>query len=541
MAISRDGSFMVYSAFAGNPGPEAKPKLYLRQTDRTESTPIGGTEGGFSPFLSPDDRWVGFWADQKLKKVLLNGEGLTTICEMLMPFGASWGPDDSIVFSSRNESGLYRVPPSGGKPEVLTTYDRKREESSHRLPHHLPDGRSVLFTVTRHAWDMHPRVAVWESAKRDWRYLLEDAADARYVSTGHIVFLRQGSLMVVPFDPDRLVLSGEPVLVIPDVMQALKTGDSGTNTGAGQFSISDSGWLAFAPGGISPEEENSLVWLDRKGVEQPITSFRCKYVFPHLSPDGQRILYQSGSRLWVYDIDRGTASPLTSEGWLGHAIWAPDGKRVTFNWMKWWMPNIYWLPADGSSPPERLTTSDFYQELGSWSPDGRTLAFAESSLESNFDILLLDLPSRRVRPFLSSAFIEADPAFSPDGRWLAYDGDESGRWEVYLRAFPGAGSKWQISNEGGYYPMWARNGRQLFYRWKDQVWIVDVQTGTTFSAGKPRLLLEQPGYGMFFDVSPDGQRLLMVKLDERKPQPVTEMILVQNWFEELKRLCAAGK
>jgi Tol biopolymer transport system component len=243
----------------------------------------------------------------------------------------------------------------------------------------------------------------------------------------------------------------------------------------------------------------------------------------------------------VCDIDRGIAGPLTSEGLVADWVWAPDGKQVIFAWSKSWIPGLYRQPADGSSPMERLTSSDFYQEPGSWSPDGRTLAFTECSLEGNCDVLLLDLQSRRVTPFLNSAFSELNAAFSPDGRWLAYKSNESGRYEVYVRAFPGAGDKWQISNEGGDWPVWARSGRLLFYRWKDQVWIVDVQTGTTFSAGKPRLLLERPGYDMFFDVSPDSQRLLMVKLEERKPQPFTDMILIQNWFEELKRLAPTGR
>jgi serine/threonine-protein kinase len=348
--------------------------------------------------------------------------------------------------------------------------------------------------------------------------------------------------MAVPFDLDRMALKGQPVSLIPNVMQTLNARDSVVNTLAGQFAVSDSGSLAFAPGGIFADEENSLVWVDQKGAERPITSARYEYLMPHLSPDGQRIVFRSARRLWIYDLARGTASPVTSadEGYPAFPIWSTDGKRVAFNWTRSFVPNLYWQAADGSSSVERLTSSDFWQAPESWSPDGGILAFTESSWEGGADILLLDLRSRRVRPFLNSAFLETDPSFSPDGRWLAYVSNESGQSEIYVRGFPGPGGKWRISSEGGRRPVWARDGRELFYSWGDQLWVADVQTGSNFSAGPPRLLLERPGW-VFGDVSLDGQRFLMVKLGERKPSPVTELILVQNWFEELKRLVPTGK
>jgi len=541
MAISGDGNFIVYSAISENPGPHAKPQLYVRPTDQMKARPIPGTEGGISPFLSPDDRWLGFWSDGKLMKVPAEGGIPAPLGDVLRPFGATWGDDNSIVFSSKSESGLVKVSANGGEPEILTSFDRERQESGHRLPHFLPDGKGVLFTVVRHPWDLQPRVAVLEPTKRQWRYLLEDAADARYVASGHVVFLRQGKLMAVPFDLDRRILTGQPVPVITSIMQTLNTNSAANYTGAGQLSISDSGWLVYAPGGIVPEPENSLVWVDQKGVEQHITSLRAEFTGARLSPDGRWVVYKSGGRLWIYDISRNTASPLTSEGWTGVAIWTPDGKRVVFPWTTWWMPNLYWQFADGRSAMERLTTSETYQEIGSWSPDGTTLAFAESPPEMNYDILLLDLQTRGVRPFLSSRFDENQPEISPDGRWIAYSANESGRYEVYVQPFPGPGGKFQVSLEGGRRPRWTRNGKHLYYRWRNQVWIVDVHTESGFSLGKPRLLFEKSGYANSYDVSPDGQRFLMVRLDESKSTPVKEMILVQNWLEELKRLIPSGK
>jgi serine/threonine-protein kinase len=250
-----------------------------------------------------------------------------------------------------------------------------------------------------------------------------------------------------------------------------------------------------------------------------------------------------GRLIWIYDVARGTATRLTSEGYATSVNWTPDGLRVVFDWRKTGeIPNLYWQSADLSSPKERLTTSGHGQHPGSFSQDGKNLSFVELvELEDNAHIMLLQLRDRKVTPFMNSRFTEANPEFSPDGRWIAYVSNESGRDEVYVQPFPGPGRATQISIEGGREPLWSRDSKQLFYRQSKQVWAVDVQT-----ARKPRLLFEQEGYGLSstlraWDISADGKRFLMVKLEERKPQPATEMILVHNWFEELKRLVPIGK
>jgi Tol biopolymer transport system component len=290
--------------------------------------------------------------------------------------------------------------------------------------------------------------------------------------------------------------------------------------------------------------------VDHNGKAEPIASFKAPFFGPRLSPDAQRIAYPilgKERRAWIYDLNRGTATRLTSEGLSGWVTWTPDGTRLIFGYSKSGeSENIYWQPADGSSPMERLTQSEYPHYPASWSPNGETLAFVQSQPGSGNDILLLHRRDRKVTSFLNTRFAESYPEFSPDGRWITYVSNESGRAEVYVQPFPGPGGKWPISNEGGTQPLWSRDGRQLFYRKPNQVWVVDVQTGSGFSASKPRLLFEQPGYSgggplRTWDISPDGQRFLMVKLEERKSQPVTEMILVQNWFEELKRLVPTGK
>jgi serine/threonine-protein kinase len=398
-------------------------------------------------------------------------------------------------------------------------------------------------------WDLQPRLALLDLKTRKWRVVMEDAAEGRCLGTEHLVFLRQGTLMVVAFNLGRLEVKDQPVPIVADVMQALNVPNSNSNTAAGQYSVSNSGWLAYVPGGIFPEEEDSLVRVDQKGDVQPVASFKASFVAPRFSPDGKRIAYQTYGKewsVWVYDLNRGTASRLTGEGWVQYPIWTPDGKRLVFGWCASGPQNLYWENADGSSPMERLTTSENWQYPGSFTPDGSTLAFVEDYAETGEDIRLLDMKSRRMTPFLNSKANERCPEFSPDGRWLAYSSNESGRYEVCVRPSPGPGGRWQISKEGGDQPVWSKDGKQLFYRQAAQVWVADIRTERGFSAGKPRLLFEQRGLvGGYpirgWDLWPDGQAFQMVKAGEGKPQPATEIILVQNWLEELKRLVPAGK
>jgi serine/threonine-protein kinase len=548
IAISTDGRFVVYSAVQENPGPQAKPQLYLRRMDQSIAKPISGAEGGANPFLSPDNGWAGFWADGKLKKIPVEGGVPTTLCDVSMLFGANWGGNDNIVFTDGRAAGLSRVSADGGKPETLTKPDLKREESSHRLPFWLPNGKAVLFTVMSHHWDSQPRVALLHLDTREWHVLLPDAAGARYVPTGHLVFLRQGTLMAVRFDLARMEVIGQPSPLVEDVMQAFSE-SSAYNSGAGQFGVSDTGSLIYAAGGVVPDMKNLLVWVDQTGMEQPLTDAQFPFLGPRLSADGRRIAYATMGRewqVWVYDLGTGTNSRLTGEGVAFNVNWTPDGKRLIFAWHKSGVPNLFWQPYDGSSPMERLTTSEYTQAPGSWSPDGKTVALVQEHAATGWDVAVLDTRSGRVTPFLNSQFSETHPEFSPDGRWLAYTSDESKRDEVYVRPFPGPGVKYPVSSAGGNSPLWARNGKQLFYQWQDQVWVVDVLTDGGFATSKPRLLFEKPGYGLTsplrsYDLSRDGQRFLMVKLEQRKPTPVTEMILVLNWFEELKRLMPTGK
>jgi hypothetical protein len=549
MAVSADGRFLVYSAIAENPDASAGPRLYLRPMDSRDARPIAGSEGGINPFLSPDNRWVGFWADGRIMKVPVEGGVPVPLCEAPLIFGASWGADNTIVFADYQETGLSRISGEGGIVESLTLADPKRGTASHRLPSWLPDAKALVFTVMRHAWDSEPALALLRLDTREWSILLPDAADAKYVPTGHLVFMRRGTLMAVRFDAGVMRIIGQPFPVVGDVMQAFATWGP-NNTAASQFDVSGSGSLVYASGGILPDLRNSLVWVDESGTERSAAPLVFPLQAPRLSPpDGRRIVYVTIGREWnvfVYDLIKGTNSQVTHGGWTGRAIWTPDAKGIIFAWQESSFVNLFLQSYEGTSPAQRLTTGEFNQELGSLTPDGRTLAFIEERPRTQLDIMVLDMETGIVRPFLDSPFVENYPEISPDGRWIAYASDETGRPEVYVRPFPGPGAKHQVSNQGGGQPLWNKDMGRLFYRWNDQVWAADVRIADGFSTGKPRLLFDRPGYApgspsRSWDLSPDGRGFLMVKLERREPAPVTEMVIVENWFQELERMAPVQK
>ncbi len=514
--------------------------------DRFESTPLPGTEDGTGPFFSPDGQWIGFFAGGKLKKVSVNGGQPVTLCEAPNPAGASWGPDDAIVFTPTfTMSSLMRIPAAGGTPHKLTEPNTPAKELMHRWPEVLPGGKAVVFVIGEPK-DIgnyqESKIAVERLDTHERKILPILGTYPRYAPSGHLLYVREGRIFAVPFDLDRLEVTGPPAPVLDGV--ALYTG-----TGFAAYAVSRTGSLAYIPGS-AVSSERLLAWVDRKNQIQPLAAPAKEYLFPNLSPDGQRVAVAIGpgfnTDVWVYDIPRRMLTRLTFDGHSGFPVWSPDGKRIAYVTRPGGEWEIRSKAADGSGAEETLLArQDLYLGPGSWSPDGKFLAYTSLSPDTGLEVSVLPLEGeRKPRPFAHTKFNECCPAFSPDGHWMAYMSNETGRNEVYVQPFPGPGGKWQVSTDGGGQPVWGRSGRELFYLNWNKVMSVSVITQPSFSASTPRLVADAPtpapplssaGYA-----SPDGQRFLFVKASEENVPP-GEVRVVLNWSEELKRLVPPAK
>ena len=527
LAVSPLGTHIAYVASRG-----AGSQLFLRSIDTLESTPLAGTEQATGPFFSPDGRWIGFFAGGKLQKVSLTGGAPVVLCPAPIGFGGTWGRD-VIVFAPTNGSALWKVSASGGTPEPVTELDSAKGEFSHRWPELLPDGRTVLFTIgTRGSWD-DAELAAQSLETGQRQVLIQGGSDPRYIPTGHLLYVRGGSLMAVAFDAVRLQVSGQPVPIIANVMQSFD--------GAAQFAISATGRSLVYVAGSAEGAERSLVWVDRHGVPQPLAAPPRAYDTPRLSPDGRAVIVTiEGERdnLWLYDVSAGSLRQLTFEGANSSPLWTPDGTRVTFSSTRTGPANLFWKRIEGGAD-ERLTTAARLQVPLSWSPDGRTLAFLEHDTVTARDVWTLALDGARTpRPLLHSPANESWAVFSRDGRWLAYVSDESGRSEVYVTPFPGDDRRLQISTDGGTEPVWGPDGRELFYRSGERMMTARVITTGGSRAVSPTVLFEgayERGHSQAnFDVDHDGTRFLMVRAIERESL-TRELQVVQEWFDELIR------
>ena len=537
VAISPSGAHLAYVARQGG-----IQQLYLRAMDSLETRPIPGTFGAFNPFFSPDDQWLAFFAGGKLKKVHVTGGAALNLGDVTFPYGASWGGHGKIAFAPNAGGGLFQVADAGGAPQPLTRVGKG--ESNHGWPEFLPGGNAVLFGAgtTANNWT-NAQIAVQSLGTGERRNLFQGATQPRFSPTGHLVYAQGGNLMAVPLDLERLIGMGAAVPVVEGVLQ-------NTFSGAAQYSISAIGSLVYVSGSIQLAAQSRLLWVSRNGVEQPLSAPVRSYMIPRLSPDGLRIavgIFEQESQTWIYDLSRETLTRFTFAGSANiNPVWIPDGKRIAFQSNKEGPFNLFWQLADGSGGLERLTTSKYLHGAHSWSPDGQLLAFVEVNPATGVDIWVLRLGDRKPQPFLRTRFNEAAPRFSPDGNWLAYMSDESGRYEIYVQPYPGPGGKWQISTEGGSEPVWNRNGGELFYRSGDKMLAVDIATQPGFAAGTPRMLFEgryqtAPFPIANYDVSPDGERFLMLKTAEQAEAAPTQINVVLNWFEELKQKVPVGK
>ena len=529
LAISPDGSRVVYTT--GSP-----PQLYVRPVDQLEGMPLRGTEGARGPFFSPDGNWVGFADGQTLKKISVLGGPTVRLCPLGADLrGASWGPDDTILFGvSGGSRVLFRVSAAGGEPEVFLEPDTDAVEVSYRWPEILPGGRAVLFTIEGPGFRTR-QIGLLDVDTGEQTVLISVGSNPSYASTGHIVYGTDGTLRAVPFDLDRLAVTGDPVPVVEAVMTKL--------SGAVNFSLAGDGSLVYVTRG-TVGDTRTLVWVDREGREEPLAAEPRPYGGLRLSPDGRQVaieLLDPGNRdLLIYDLARATPTRFTFDPAIDTApIWSPDGERVAFASNREGLPNLFWKAADGTGDAERLTTSANPHLSSSWSPDGQTVVFYQRSPETVGDVGVLSMDGERATALLlSEEFEQQYPEISPDGRWLAYTSNESGQIEIYVRPFPNVDAgKWQISRDGGNYPLWAPDGRELFYRRlaNRAVMVVPIDTEPTFSPGNPDVLFDAADFvlagfpGRAYDISPDG-RFLMVK---EPAGSSADIILVLNWLEEL--------
>ena len=384
---------------------------------------------------------------------------------------------------------------------------------------------------------------------RTYRTIIEQGFHAHYVPTGHIVYLLGGNLMAVPFDAGRLEVTGPAVPVVEGVRGRTTQGEFG-------FAVSPTGFLVYAPGSVVENAKRMLVWVDRKGREEPLGAPLRSYAYARLSPDGARValdIRDQENDIWTWDLARQTLTRLTfNPGADGGPVWTPDSLRIVF-----WSDrggtsnNLHWVAADGTGQPERLTEGPNAQVPTGVLPDGKRLIFYETDPKTNNDLQMLTLDGdRRAAPLVRTQYSEMNGQVSPDARWLAYQSNESGQDEVYVRPFPNVeGGRWQASTGGGIKPLWARNGRELFYlsgSGSVRLMSVPVQSGTSFSAGTPQVLFEGKYFsgnaGRTYDVSPDGQRFLMIKdAAATTSSAPSQFVVVLNWFEELKRLAPPSK
>ncbi|MGH9257840.1 MAG: protein kinase domain-containing protein, partial [Vicinamibacterales bacterium] len=531
VAISPDGSRIVYVGGNGS-------RLFVRALDQMEARPLEGVGVPHHPFFSPDGTWIGFFDGLgALKKVSITGGPAVTICRITAaPLGATWGGDDTIVFAINGTTGLFRVSANGGEPEIITTPNAREGETFHGWPEFLPEGRGVLFKVGLTGGGNEIGALDLRTGNR--KILLRDAFYARYVPTGHLLYGVNGGLRAVPFDLDRLELAGTPIPLVEPVLMT----PFGLTL---DLDVSQNGTLVYVTGG--QVTARTLAWVDRQGQEEPIKAPVRAYTYPRLSPDGTRFaldVRDQENDIWIWDFARETLSRFT----FGPAqdlypVWTRDGRRLVLASYRPGASNLFWQAADGAGTAEQLTESAINQSPYTTSADGTRIVFREDGTKTGQDLMLLTLnKERQVQPLVQTTFNELNAELSPDGRWFAYESNESGEYEIYVRPFPDAtNGRWQISTGGGTRPLWARSGQELFYLSPSgALMAVRVEHGATFTASTPTTLFEGRYYmggaanvGRTYDVSPDGRRFLMMKADASTP---ASLVVVLNWFEELKRL-----
>jgi serine/threonine-protein kinase len=549
LALSPDGERLAFAAGAIT-GASGASQLYLRRLDQLQATPLPSTDGARDPFWSPDGQWVAFFSAGKLKKISVNGGTAVTLCDAPNDRGGAWATDGTIVFAPTSTSGgLERVSDAGGKPEPVTKV--AEGESLHRWPQIAPGGHVLFFASGSVGTFDDADIVAKRLPDGEQKIVYRGGYYGRYLPSGHLTFLRRGTLYAVPFDLDRLAVTGQPVPVLEGV-------NTGAGTGSAYLAVSENGRLVYSVGPVVGFDA-PIVWMDREGETTPLRPAPSNWSNPSFSPDGSRLALDiaiSGQPVvWILDLARDTLTRSTfgSGGGDFRPVWTSDGRRIAFSSVsKGRVANLYWQRADGTGDVLRLTEGPNTQIAGSWHPSGKFLAFHEQNPQTGFDIMILPIEGDEAsgwkpgKPFafLNSTFDEQDPHFSPDGRFLAYHSNETSLPEIYVRPFPSGVGKTQISSGGGLYPTWSSSRRELLYQTVSQQQIM-VATyavkGDSFTADKGRLW--SPGRFQArprlrsYDLHPDGNRLAVAPvLDAQAQTKQDKVVFVFNFFEELRRI-----
>jgi Tol biopolymer transport system component/predicted Ser/Thr protein kinase len=529
LALSPDGTRLVFTAVRHG----GQPALWIRTLDESSAKPVVGAENAFFPFWSPDGRFVGFFADGKLKRADPSGGAVLTICDAERGVGGTWNRDGTIVFAPAPTSILYRVAAGGGKPVPVTKLDAARHETAHRYPQFLPDGRHFLYMAVNLGGpgnDPANAIRVGSLDGRLDKAVVRTLSNASY-SSGYLLYVREGTLLAHRFDLSRLETEGDPMPVVQRVNL------SGWHSFS-VFSASESGMLVTAPL-FAPASR--LLWLDRGGKESGSVGEAASFGFVRLSPDGRKLVadvydpVHDTSDIWVYDASGGIGTKFVS-GTQAHeasGVWSPDGARIVFSSdrkAKNVRADLWIKPLDGGKE-ELFAEAPDWRTPDDWSPDGRFLSCVVIPAQGkrNNQLWTLDTTAgNRASPFAAEALYQGSSRFSPDGRWIAYVSDQSGTLEVYVRPFPSGPGTWQISTAGGSFPSWRRDGKELYYLSLDfKLMAVPVGADAKFHAGSPVALfpVRPSGAGAVYDVTSDGQRFLVNSLASELGSPPLDLLV----------------
>jgi Tol biopolymer transport system component len=567
LAISPDGTRLVY---ASRKAPSPTTKLFIRRLDQPEATELQVTQGAGFPFFSADGQWLGFVSGNKLNKVSVEGGAVVPLGEAGNFAGASWDDDGSIVVSDALGKGLLRVPAAGGPPAPVAALSNGEIVLAN--PQILPGGKAILFVAVTTMDPDKNTIEVLTLADRHRKILVRGGNSPRYVASsgqgssrdgapngvGHLVYVNKATMFAIPFDLDKLETRGTAVPVLNDVANQ-------ATTGIGQFDLSSApsghGTLVYRRASGTASGMSTLQWLDSTLKKEPLRAKPGVYQNLTLSWDGKRValtVAEGGSSdIWVYDPQRDSMTRLTfgGEAQFGPQ-WSPDGRYILFASIG---KGIFQARADGASQPQALLESKIPQIPGCFSPDGKRLGYTDFA-NGNPQLWTLPLEDQGGRlkagkpeQFLKSSFADQGPLFSPDGRWVAYISNESGKNEIYVRPFApsaslsgsaGQGGKWQISNNGATGVLWSRNGHELVYHSGDQMMAVSYTVkGDTFVAEKPRVLVAKLGPIKDWDLAPDGKRVLVATPVEsaEAPKQEHEVVFLENFFDYLRQRVPIGK